>query len=74
MKTLETISKIRPNITGKRESVVISKKEYDEFLLYQKNMQKTTEEERDTDEAITVYKKEKKEGKLRKLKSLAELD
>lgn len=74
MRTLEIISKIRPNIIGKRESVVISKKEYDEFLLYQKNMQKIKEEERDTDEAISAYKKEKKGGKLRKLKSLAELD
>lgn len=74
MKTLETISKISPNFVNNGDLIVVSRKEYSEFLFYQKSLQKTKEEERDTNEAIRVYKKEKKEGKLRKLKSLAELD
>ena len=73
METLERKVKIRQNIVGERESIVISQKEYGEFLLYQKNIQKINEEEKDTDEAIKTYKKEKKEGRSKKIKSLAEL-
>lgn len=74
MKTLEKISKIRPNFAVNKNIVVVSKKEYSDFLVYQKNIQRKQEEERDIDEAVSVYKKEKKVGKLKKLKSLAELD
>ena len=73
METLEKRVKIRQNIVGEREPIIISRKEYSEFLLYQKNIQKVNEEEIDTDEAIKIYKKEKKEGRLKKIKSLAEL-
>lgn len=74
MKTLDKTAKISSNIIGNRGVVIISKKEYCDFLLYKKDIQKRTEEEMDTNEAIGVYKKEKKAGKLKKLKSLTDLD
>ena len=62
MKTLEKISKISPNIANNGGLIVVSKKEYSESLLYQKSTQKIKEEERDTDEAISVYKKKRKKA------------
>ena len=44
------------------------------FLDISKKWQKRLFEEQDTDEAIAIYKKEKKQGKLRVLKSLASLN
>lgn len=74
MKTLEKISTIPKSVTGDNELVIIPRKKYNEFLLYQRLVQKRSAEETDTDEAIKAYKEEKKEKKLKQLNSLAELD
>ncbi len=50
--------------------VIIPRKEYEKFLKLQTQREW---EEKDTDEAIRVFKKEKRENKLLKIKSLAGL-
>lgn len=53
--------------------VIIPRKKYEEFLVLQKNMKKKLFEETDTDIAIKIYKKEKRQGKLKTIKSLADI-
>ena len=60
---------IPKEIVKKGELVIIPKSEYEEFLRLRKQREW---EEKDTDEAIRVFKEEKK--KLLKIKSLAELE
>ena len=74
MKTEDTILTIPRWMTGKSELVVLPKGQYDEFLRLRKQEEKRLWEEKDTDEAIKVYLKEKKAGKLKILRSLADLD
>ena len=64
----------------KDDFVFIPRKKYESFLRGSKNIflksyskSDTIYEERDTDEAIAIYKKEKKQGKLKVLKSLSSL-
>ena len=40
------------------DSVTIPRKKYEEFLEFEKIVEKRSEEEADTDEAIKIYKKE----------------
>lgn len=62
---------IPKDLIKKGELVIIPREDYEEFLrLYQQRKW----EEKDTDEAVSVFKKEKKEKKLIKIKSLADLD
>lgn len=51
--------------------VIIPRKQYENFLDISRRWKERLFEEQDTDEAISVYKKEKKSGKLKVLKSLA---
>ena len=51
--------------------VLIPRSEYEEFLKLRKQREW---EKKDTDEAIMVFKEEKKKNKLLKIKSLAELE
>ena len=74
MKNQDTILTIPRWMTGKSELVVLPKGQYDEFLRLQKQEERRLWEEKDTDEAIKVYLKEKKAGKLKILRSLADLD
>mgnify|MGYP001567597434 CR=1 FL=1 len=55
------------------ELVVIPKKEYQGFLELQKIFKKRMAEERDTDDAIAIYQREKQRGTLRSLTSLRDL-
>jgi hypothetical protein len=50
--------------------VIIPRSKYEKLLRWQK---KIKWEEKDTDEAIRIFEKERKEGKLFGIKSLAEL-
>jgi phage pi2 protein 07 len=68
---MEEIITIPKEITKRGDLVLISRKEYEELLKLRK---KRNWEERDTDEAINIFKREKREKKLRLLKSLADLD
>ncbi|PJB17188.1 hypothetical protein CO116_01295 [Candidatus Falkowbacteria bacterium CG_4_9_14_3_um_filter_38_19] len=54
--------------------VIIPRKKYEEFLDLEKIMKKKLLEEIDTDLAVKIYRKEKNQGKLRIIKSLADLD
>jgi len=67
---MEKIITIPKELIKKGELVLISRKEYEGFLRLQKQREW---EEMDTDKAIRVFKKERKEKKLFKIKSLAEL-
>ena len=67
---MDKVITIPKEIAKKGELVLIPRKEYEEFLRLRKQRER---EEKDTDEAIRVFKKERKEKKLFKMKSLAEL-
>ncbi len=54
--------------------VIIPKKKYRELIEYEKELKQRLAEEADTDEAITIYKREKKKNKLKIIKSLSDLD
>ena len=64
---------IPKNFITNDDLVIIPRKQYDSFLDIGKKWMQRLSEEKDTDEAIDIYKKEKKEGKLKILKSLASL-
>lgn len=65
---------ITKKITGGTELVIIPRKRYREFLGLEKAMKERLLEEMDTDSAVKIYRKEKNNGKLRIIKSLADLD
>ena len=62
---------IPKKLIKKGDLVLIPRSDYDELLRLRKQREW---EEKDTDEAIRVFKKEKKESKLLKIKSLAGLE
>ena len=62
---------IPKEIVGKGDLVLIPRQEYEEFLKLRSQREW---EEKDTNEAIRIFKKEKKEKKLIKIESLADLD
>ena len=64
---------IPKNYISNDDLVIIPRKQYESFLDIGKQWKKRLFEERDTDQAIAIYKKEKKQGKLKILKSLASL-
>jgi len=70
MKNMNTIT-IPKDLTKESDLVVIPRKKYEEFLGFEK---RRLAEELDTDSAIKIYKKEKRQGKLRVVRSLANLD
>ncbi|KKP74560.1 MAG: hypothetical protein UR72_C0010G0004 [Parcubacteria group bacterium GW2011_GWC1_35_21] len=53
--------------------IIMPRKRYQEFLSFEKQMKNRLLEEEDTNLAIQIYKKEKKRGKLKTLKSLTSL-
>ena len=61
---------IPKKLTKGEELLVVPRKTFEEFLRWQKRREW---EEKDTDEAIRVFEKELRGGKLKKLKSLAGL-
>jgi phage pi2 protein 07 len=62
---------IPKEILKKGDLVLIPRKEYEELLKLRKKKQW---EDKDTEEAIRVFKEEKKKNKLRKINSLVELE
>ncbi|OGI63908.1 hypothetical protein A2914_02185 [Candidatus Nomurabacteria bacterium RIFCSPLOWO2_01_FULL_41_21] len=64
---------IPKNFISNDDLVIIPRKEYESFLDIGKQWKKRLFEEEDTDQAIAIYKKEKKQGKLKISKSLSSL-
>ena len=64
---------IPKNFISNDDLVIIPRKQYESFLNVGKQWNKILFEEKNTDEAIAVYKKEKKQGKLKVVKSLSSL-
>lgn len=71
---------IPKNLINEKDLMLISRSQYESLLRrsksgFLKHYSKSDAiyEEQDTDDAIAVYKKEKKQGKLKILKSLASL-
>jgi len=64
---------IPKNFISNDDLVIIPRKQYESFLDIGKQWEKRLFEEQDTDEAIAIYKKEKKQAKLKISKSLASL-
>ena len=65
---------IPKNFVSNDDLVIIPRKQYEIFLDIGKQWKKRLFEERDTDNAIAIYKKERKQGKLNVLKSLSNLN
>ena len=64
-----------PKTVGKeKELVLIPRREYERFLHLEEDAQKRAIEERDIDKAVQTYQKEKRAGKLKSIKSLADLN
>lgn len=64
---------IHEKLIKEKELIVIPRKKYEEFVNMEKLLKNRIAEEKDTDEAIVIYKREKAQGKLKILKSLANL-
>lgn len=64
---------IPKNFISNDDLVIIPRKEYESFLDIGKQWKKRLFEEQDTDQAIAIYKKERRGGKLKVLKSLSSL-
>ena len=62
------------NLIKNDDLVVLPRRRYEEFLNLEKMIEKRSAEEADTDLAVQAYKKEKQQGKLKVIKSLADLD
>ena len=62
---------IPQKLAREKELMLISRRQYEEMVRGFSRIKKILAEEADTDEAIRVYKKEKKGGKLYTIKSLA---
>lgn len=73
MYIMNTIT-IPRNLVKNDDLVVLPRRKYEEFLNLEKMFEKRSTEEVDTDSAIQIYKKEKQQGKLKTIKSLADLD
>lgn len=54
--------------------VILPRKRYEEFIVLEKILKQRLKEEADTDNAIEVYKKEKRLGKLQQIASLPEIE
>jgi len=61
---------IPEKLIKEKELIVIPRKKYEEFVNLEKLLKNRIAEEKDVDEAITIYKREKAQNKL---KSLADL-
>jgi hypothetical protein len=72
-KRIMTTITIPKKLIKEKELIIIPRKTYEELIGLQKAMKKKVYEEQDTNSAIKIYKKEKKEGKLKIIKSLADL-
>ncbi len=64
---------IPEKLIKEKKLIVIPRKKYEEFVNLEKLLKNRLAEERDTDEAIAIYKKEKAQNKLKPLKSLVDL-
>ena len=61
------------NLVKNDDLVVLPRKRYMEFLGFEKMIEKKSAEEADTDLAIRTYKQEKQQGKLKTIRSLADM-
>ena len=64
---------ISEKLIKEKELILIPRKKYEEFVNLEKLLKNRLAEEKDTDEAIAIYKREKAQNKLKTLKSLADL-
>ncbi len=68
---MEKVITIPKEIIRQGDLVLIPRREYEEFLKLRKQREW---EEKDTNEAIRIFREEKKKKKLIKIKSLTDLD
>lgn len=69
---METVV-IPQKLVKEGDLILIPRRRYEEMVRGLSRIKKITAEETDTDEAIRIYKKEKKLGKLHMTRSLADL-
>ncbi|MEK7087588.1 MAG: hypothetical protein AAB958_02720 [Patescibacteria group bacterium] len=56
---------IPEKLIKEKELIIIPRKKYEEFINLEKLLKSRIAEERDTDEAIRIFKKEQRENKLK---------
>lgn len=61
------------SVASKDDLVIIPKGIYNEFLRWKKFAEKRLAEEKNADNAIRIYKQEKKAGKLKTASSFSEI-
>lgn len=71
---MPTITIPKELIKKEKELILVPRKKYEELLNLEKKLKTRLAEELDTDLAIATYKKEKREGRLKKIRSLADLE
>ena len=64
---------IPQELRKEKELVLIPRRQYEEFLSLKKVLKTKMEEIMDTDSAVELYQREKKQKKLRVINSLADL-
>ncbi|MBI3305424.1 hypothetical protein HYZ80_03840 [Candidatus Parcubacteria bacterium] len=71
---MDTTITIPKELMRRKENLIlIPRKKYEELLDLEQIVKKRLREEADTDLAVRIYKKEKRQGKLKIIKSLADL-
>ena len=64
---------ISKSLLKEKELILLPKRDYERLLDLEKIAKRRLAEIADTDLAIKIYKREKRQGKLKTIKSLAEL-
>ncbi|MBI2624378.1 hypothetical protein HYW67_02685 [Candidatus Parcubacteria bacterium] len=71
---MDTTITIPKELMRRKENLIlIPRKKYEELLGLEQTVKRRLREEADTDLAVRIYKKEKRQGKLKIIKSLADL-
>lgn len=64
---------IPEKLKKEKELIVIPRKKYEEFINFEKLLKNRLAEEKDTDEAIRIFEKERRENKLKKAYNFSEI-
>lgn len=64
---------IPEKLVKEKELIVIPRRKYEEFVNMEKILKNRLAEEKDTDEAIRIFEKERRENKLQKAYNFSEI-
>ena len=64
---------IPEKLIKEKELIIIPRKKYEEFVNLEKLLKNRIAEEKDTDEAIRIFEKERRENKLKRVYNFSEI-